>query len=164
MMETRNKARDLGTNLITIRGVSDGIDDKFERSRFGDNPSHKIDEQVQESVHKAATERMSQQGCEGLHPILKKHNIIFKLNLGSGSPANITPMMISLYANKKPNRVRDRRYPAGKRENLEPYLYQLVQYGIFVQDATASRQTAHSTSCLSLIAVQIENNNRSETL
>lgn len=74
---------------------------------------------------------MSKTGEEKLPETIQIHRSVFKLRLGSGGPARVTPMMIRQEEGKMPVKVKVRKYPADQRRFLNAYLERLVEVDFF---------------------------------
>lgn len=93
---------------------------------FGDDPPCEVEEALNERIAEAAKNGLSKEREEQLRNITKRNKSVFRLRLGSGGPAKITPMKIRLDETKEPVKVKVRKYPVEKCKFSNEYLSQLV--------------------------------------
>lgn len=93
---------------------------------LGDDPPEMVKKELQNRISEARANGHSDEGTKTLTNIIDKHKPIFKIRLGSGGPAKVTPMKIYLDESKKPVRVKVRKYPADQRRFLDAYFEELV--------------------------------------
>lgn len=120
----------------------DGLENIEEQAEFGDDPPSLIQAELEKRVEEAVQSGLSAKGKKRLLATLAKFPDVFKLRLGSGGPAKVAPMKIDLMEEKRPVKVKVRRYPPDQRAFLDEYFAQLVQFGFVVPDPTVEWQAA----------------------
>lgn len=97
---------------------ADGWGKIEDQEEVGDKPQEEIDEELGQRVNEAKNAGLSSNGCNRLKQMLRKHHKAFRLRLGSGGPAKVTPMKIIPIDGKKPILVKVWRYPSEQRTFL----------------------------------------------
>lgn len=74
--------------------------------------------------------------------IAEIYESVFKISRGSGGPARVLPMDITLDSSKNPVRVKTRRYPMNQGSFSNYYLSQLTSLGLIKSESTVPWQAA----------------------
>lgn len=93
-------------------------------------------------VEKATKNGMSQGGAKRLKQTLEKHQLVFRIILGSGRLAEVKPMKTVLEKSKKPVEFKLRKYPAEQRKFQNVYIEKFVGMGSPKTCPQASGQVA----------------------
>lgn len=120
----------------------DGLEKIEDQAEFGDNTQQEIDDALKKRIEEAMKAGLSAAGGTRLESMLTKHRAAFRLRLGRGGPAKVTPMKIVITPGKPPVRVKVRRYPTEQRTFLNNYLTKLAEFGLIKSDSKASWQAA----------------------
>lgn len=97
---------------------------------LGDSPSQDVKMELRERIKEVNRNRLSKEGTKRFEEIIDKHKSIFKIRLGSRSPAKIRPMMIILDDNKNPVKEKEREYSEEQRKFLYLYFDKLMEMGL----------------------------------
>lgn len=120
----------------------DGLEDEDVYVDLGDDRIEDIEDELQKRIAEAVSNGLSRKGEKKLEEIIQQNKTVFKIRLGSGGPANVTPMKIVLDETKKPVKVKVRKYPKEQRKFLDTYFSKLVDMGFLKPCPQASWQAA----------------------
>lgn len=120
----------------------DGLQNEDLYVDFGDDSQHDIDLELEKRVNEATFNGLSKHGVQCLKSAIAQHRSIFKVRLGSGGPAKVTPMKLQIDPSKLPVKVKVGKYPIVQRKFLDMYLSQLLSLEFIKPCPQASWQAA----------------------
>ena len=119
----------------------DGPDDDPLRGHFewstGDEDAATTAGHLQEKVHGARKNGMSEEGSHALEALLKEYADIFRTKLGSDPPADVPPMKIELLAGAKPFCAKVRRYSPPQAAFIRRKTDELLRLGLIRRNNTS---------------------------
>lgn len=109
---------------------------------FDEDTNEEIQKELDQRLKEAAEQGLTTEKISQLKSTIDEHFELFKIRLGSGEPAKVKPLKITLDLKKKPVKVKTRRYPAKQRKFLDRYITQLSNMGFIKPCPQASWQAA----------------------